>query len=336
MPLVALAAATLRGSPVHSTQVDWDAAYFEQHRDVWQSLWKIGLAVTNSPTSPGSQQLHEQTHIDGWAKVKEYSQIGGHGHGKDSMAIYKAGEQCILTFSATDSLSEDCKGEAEMSVDDFDVSWADCQVQNVHWCLAAETQTLLVDPAWNLDFYPYLMNNCAAVHVTGHSLGGTIAGIFAACSNGARNISAGVDLPASTKSEWIPGGQVHLPHVSSLTTFGTAAPSLSDTPLTNHLSEDGAFEGVRFFAESNSWRDGISGTLPGHLVLAHPRGAAVRLRESGLIFVEYEARLANKSVAIFQPGYPDLGGSIFQTLQPVHFAYGRLLRQTGWKFVAEN
>jgi len=223
-----------------------------------------------------------------------------------------------------------------MSVDDFNVSWADCQVQNVHWCLAAETQTLLVDPAWNLDFYPYLMEHCAAVHVTGHSLGGTIAGIFAACSNGART-SAGVELVAAMKGEWhIPGAQVKLPNVSSLTTFGAAAPSLADTPLTNHLSEDGSFEGVRFFAESNSQREGISGTRPGQLVLAHPRGAVVRLRESGLFFMEYEARLANESVAIFQPEYLGAGGSIFQTIQPVHWAYGRLLEQGSWKFVSDN
>jgi len=307
-------------------------AYFYRHRGIWSSLWKMSLAVTNSPLSPGSMSLHAQASIDGWLKVKEHTQESGDG--KDSVAIYKAGDQCILAFAATDNLLEDCKGTPDMGMHEFNTSWTGCQVDNVHWCLAAESQTLLVNPAWNFDLYPYLTENCRAVHVTGHSLGGSIAGIFASCSNGVRDPSAGVDIaPAMKGRDRIPGANVRFPNVSSLTTFGSAAPTLSQSPLTNHKAEDGIFEGIRFFAESNLQRDRISATHPSQLSLAHPKVAAIRLTESGLIFREREAEFLSMPEASFKPEYHGSAADLLMAIQPVHWAYGRLLDESNWKLI---
>merc|ERR1712129_55396 len=83
---------------------------------------------------------------------------------------------CILTFEGSDSAS-DWKKNARL----WKTSWCGLE-QKVHEGISNELMSVVGNRRWQSEIRPKL-KQCGEVQVFGHSLGGGMATLFAACAN---------------------------------------------------------------------------------------------------------------------------------------------------------
>mmetsp|Transcript_58022 Transcript_58022/g.130782 ORF Transcript_58022/g.130782 Transcript_58022/m.130782 type:complete len:737 (+) Transcript_58022:22-2232(+) len=194
-----------------------------------------------------------RTPVAGW-KLQTYVQLYSKlAKEKDNFALYwfESGKECALSIAGTDSAAD--------MMDNFDGLAIDaCGHKNVHSGYVGEVDDLLSSCEFHNDFLPFLQSsNCSnGIHIVGHSLGGGVASVLAACANN----------PA------VPYGF----RVDKLWTFG--APGVAKDPLTNSLAADGCFNGGRFWNQDFVTIDPIPGLSRG-LNFVHPRIESTRMKQ---------------------------------------------------------
>lgn len=198
-----------------------------------------------------------RTPIAGW-ELAEQLQLQSCAAGEtDNFAIYRhaAANECVLAIAGTDSATD--------MLDNFDGrAVADCGFPDIHSGYMSEVNDLLKACHFQTNFVPLLnSSNCSGgITVTGHSLGGGVASVFAACANN----------PAKPFTF----------HVNKLWTFG--APAVSSHPLHNGIATDGCFAGGRIWNQDTLTIDPIPGLSRG-LNFFHPRLEATRLYEKASV-----------------------------------------------------
>merc|ERR1740121_1056464 len=99
---------------------------------------------------------------------------------KDNFALYhdEAGQQCALVAAGTDSA-------ADMQDNFNGLAIHTCGFKDVHAGYWGEVQDLLCNDDFQDNFLPFLRSdNCSGgIKVVGHSLGGGVGSVFAACAN---------------------------------------------------------------------------------------------------------------------------------------------------------
>lgn len=236
---------------------------------VWVAHWRvtcgtpsegagIGMAIEEQMAWLANAVYKLRTPVAGW-RLEHFVQLRSAFSGEtDNFALYtfSAERMCALAVAGTDHAMD--------MQDNFDgrVTYA-CGFDGIHQGYWGEVSDLLNSCEFHQDFLPTLQSETCSggVHIVGHSLGGGVASVLAACANN----------PAR------PYGF----EVECLWTFG--APGVSKTPLVNSLSSSGCFKGGRFWNQDSLSMDPIPGLSRG-LNFVHPRLKATRLDEKASEF----------------------------------------------------
>ncbi|CAJ1442508.1 unnamed protein product [Effrenium voratum] len=252
----------------------------------------------------------------GWKVVAEYYNdthsllVNGH----DVVALFARGDQCMIAFSGTHGLADwstnlNTKTKATLAA---------CNVYDAHEGFFEAFQQFVMNDAWVNVFEPYLEANCGGgIWTTGHSQGGAVAEIMAACLNG-----AGEELTIPDLVRW--GRLVHpsrtVPtNVSVKGIYTYAAPGAAYTPLSNALSPYGIFEGRRFYNQDD-WSFDVVPWLGFPFGLLHGKYAAVKLKTSPVTYQSWSGDCTT------QPRMASLIPDIPQHLPPEYMR--RLMAET--------
>jgi len=139
---------------------------------------------------------------EGKSAVQEAARASGarlvewHGFGRTDLVALVQDEStldCTLAFSGSNDL-EDWVNDFAMKEDAY------CGFQKVHKGFVKEMTMILEEPYWLANYKPKL-SSCKMVRATGHSLGGALATLFAACAN---NVAVAEDDPHFQKLSWVP------------------------------------------------------------------------------------------------------------------------------------
>lgn len=199
-------------------------------------------------------------------------------HFNDNVAIYRnpKNDKCTIVFAGTDDLAD-----VIQDIKPYTTSW--CGFNRVQAGFVTKVRNFMAGSHYHL-FESYLSNKqlCGGgIVAVGHSLGGAVATLFAACAN-RRNESL------------MQGNFV----VSELYTFG--APHVSKDQLVNEQSHNHCFTGNRFYNADSWFRDPIP-AVAYPLGFKHPMLPAVTLRKekSGEIVVKVDR--CNSFAAMVNP-----------------------------------
>lgn len=209
-----------------------------------------------------------------WSLMVNWTGTGfGLVNGTDRVAIYQKGDQCGVAFAGSDDL-QDWIDDFVGSVDTKNLSA--CGLEGVHMGIFEEMQQFILSPEWSRDFVPYLDAHCTGgISTTGHSLGGGLASLVAACSN---NVGSSVFVPDFVK--WgtlhLEGREVRMP-TQAFSMYTIAAPALTKGELVNGMAPNGVFGGTRSYnldRFSQDWAPTV-GQLIG---FQHPKVSALGLQ----------------------------------------------------------
>jgi hypothetical protein len=189
--------------------------------------------------------------------------------GKDHIAIYtckckRCQNHCALAFSGSNDLTDWANNLARgLAQRTF------CGLEGIHDGFVEELEGVSDHAFWRDSVLPMLRSpECSTVNAVGHSLGGAMAAIFAAC----------VNCPTCEKPEALEGID------SEVALWTTGAPQVSMEPLTNGRSSDGTFKGKRFwnFHDRDYWlfksKDvDLVPSAPGIIGYKHPKMESVGL-----------------------------------------------------------
>jgi hypothetical protein len=160
----------------------------------------------------------------------------GTGSSEDNVGLYLGSgiynrDECVVVFEGTDKLDfTDWFADLNARTTNY------CGMDNLHAGFVSKFKSITEDRFWSIQFLPKLQQ-CKKLTSVGHSLGGALATIFAACVNG--------------PSSWIPTPLQRINLEVQLYTL--AAPTPAKYVLTNGKSSDGIFKGIRFWRWENSW-----------------------------------------------------------------------------------
>eukprot|EP00929_Paragymnodinium_shiwhaense_P102268 TRINITY_DN65460_c0_g1_i1.p2 TRINITY_DN65460_c0_g1~~TRINITY_DN65460_c0_g1_i1.p2 ORF type:complete len:520 (-),score=115.96 TRINITY_DN65460_c0_g1_i1:85-1644(-) len=223
-------------------------------------------------------------------------------HERDHMALYRSCTgRCAIAFTGTKNI-----WDVATDLKIWRMDLPECGIESVHSGFARKTRLILAHLRKDQEFVDYLRSdNCeAGVASVGFSLGGALATLLAACANDAEKEH---------------GNASHLFKVDFLYTFGT--PKISSVQITNPLSRNGCFHGVRFWTKSTSTWDPVP-SLPNSLYM-HPRVASVRLTKkihfNGLRYEFTQSRPCDSKDAASSPYW----------VVPIY--YNKRLHK-GWKY----
>lgn len=194
-----------------------------------------------------------------WDLVKQ------HDKNNDKIAIYQSGKECVMAFSGTDDLSDV----------GTDLNAASTQLcgYDFHAGFSNEFQDIMSWDIWKNDFEPYLASDeCrGGVTAVGHSLGGSVATIFAACFNADPCFESGCPF-----------------YVKELYTIG--APTVAKQSVANAQSSSGCFDGARIFNEDPKSFDPVP-YVANLMGFVHPQVKAIEFIEDSdlsLSYTEYD------------------------------------------------
>jgi len=180
----------------------------------------------------------------------------------DAVGIYRkklngtdSPDTCVLTFTGTDSLGD-------VWTDVFIGSTNFCGFDGVHEGFAAAAEQYMQGER-EKEFMWYLRNKCqGGRYIAGHSMGGALANLVAACVN--RKVFEGKYASHGAGFDGI---------------YTIAAPGVSKKPLTDFLSRDGSgcFQGGRFFNHDEVDLDPIP-PLAGKFRFKQPALTAIRIK----------------------------------------------------------
>eukprot|EP00441_Pelagodinium_beii_P023841 CAMPEP_0197673368 /NCGR_PEP_ID=MMETSP1338-20131121/80801_1 /TAXON_ID=43686 ORGANISM="Pelagodinium beii, Strain RCC1491" /NCGR_SAMPLE_ID=MMETSP1338 /ASSEMBLY_ACC=CAM_ASM_000754 /LENGTH=293 /DNA_ID=CAMNT_0043253607 /DNA_START=161 /DNA_END=1039 /DNA_ORIENTATION=- len=187
-----------------------------------------------------------------WVLAKTWDQRSQFFGGKDRLAIYQSGNQCVVAFAGTDDVSD--------LSDDLDVRDKEACGHSFHKGIYEEFQNFLSGKKWSSEFQPYLKSDACSggIIAVGHSLGGALASVLATCANAPGN-------PLGTQLGFL---------ITSLYTIG--APALAKSSPRNGQTSSGCFNGARFFIEDSQTYDPVSYAAV-RIGFEHPRVKAIRL-----------------------------------------------------------
>lgn len=190
-----------------------------------------------------------------WVLNKSWDQASKHFKGKDRVAIYQNGNQCVIAFAGTDDVSD--------LSDDLDVREKHACGHSFHKGFYDEFQNFLSGDRWSSEFRPHLKSDAcsAGIIAVGHSLGGALASVLATCANAPGN-------PLADQLGFL---------IQSLYTIG--APALAKSSPRNGQTESGCFDGIRFFNEDSRTFDPVAYAAV-LLGFEHPRVKAVQLHSN--------------------------------------------------------
>jgi len=166
--------------------------------------------------------IYFDSDVPGWTKLArmEVTPILSPDH----MIIYAKDGVCALTFHGCNDPIDFAEGSNRSVINRCGNSW--------HGGWWPELMHYLQDPRWESEFVPILTGpQCSHVYTVGHSMGGYLASLFAACANWDDLLEVSPGMQAIT--------------VDKVYTFG--APATGPHAPQNRLSSSGCFEGARFF-----------------------------------------------------------------------------------------
>mmetsp|Transcript_27411 Transcript_27411/g.63319 ORF Transcript_27411/g.63319 Transcript_27411/m.63319 type:complete len:391 (-) Transcript_27411:69-1241(-) len=174
----------------------------------------------------------EPSDVPGWTLLASYS-VQSNGY-TDGLHVYGKDGTCVVSFRGSDD------------PDDYASSIRATYEPPVEKCGSAlhsgfwhEMVLLIQSPLWESSAIPAITGQCQTIYAVGHSLGGALAQIFAACAN--HQALSTVAVSAVTPLT-----------VAKVYTFGAPAVSVAGRPLANAASPDGCFDGARFY-NVDSW-----------------------------------------------------------------------------------
>lgn len=191
------------------------------------------------------------TTVAGWRLVQQLHVSEHHGLSHDRANVYSHDGECAIAIAGSDDVND--------WLNDFDLAKTDfCGFTNVHRGAARELEGMLGHSGWKDSVAPYLSGpQCSGgVTVIGHSLGGAMASLLAACAN---NGSRPLGFTAK-----------------ALYTFGAFA--VSEERLINKESADGCFAGARLYTQDAVSVDPAA-QYAQNFGFRHPQVSAVRLGE---------------------------------------------------------
>jgi len=182
--------------------------------------------------------------VPGWTKLArmEVTPI----RSPDHLLVYAKDGICALTFHGAN--------DAVDTMESNNFSFVDRCGGGVHGGWWPELMNFLQDPRWESEIVPILTGpQCSHVYTVGHSMGGFLSGLFAACANMNDLLEVSPGMQAIT--------------VEKVYSFG--APSIAMNPPRNALSASGCFEGARFFI-NDAFEYDFAPALWTHLGFKHP------------------------------------------------------------------
>mmetsp|Transcript_316 Transcript_316/g.875 ORF Transcript_316/g.875 Transcript_316/m.875 type:complete len:327 (+) Transcript_316:92-1072(+) len=196
--------------------------------------------------------------VVGWEKLA----------GFDAVQVYAREGVCVVAFHGTDEAAD----------------WADNILivgnvkdvcgSSIHRGFWREAAIVLGNPAWEENVMPVLTGtDCTSIYAIGHSMGGAVASILAACANHGE-LSA-IHPNATTAMS-----------VSKLYTY--AAPAVSSTGFINPLSSDGCWGGARYFIVDDWSFDPVPPVaVPFGFVHPHVQPVQIGMHEGALESIDW-------------------------------------------------
>mmetsp|Transcript_6732 Transcript_6732/g.16424 ORF Transcript_6732/g.16424 Transcript_6732/m.16424 type:complete len:429 (-) Transcript_6732:81-1367(-) len=192
-----------------------------------------------------------------WPMISHYI-VKGEYSSRDMVTLHEKDGRCVVTFEGSDDLMD--------FINNFkfthQVVACGGKILNGFW---DELKPILASPHWEEKFIPILTSaKCTSIYAAGHSLGGALAEIFAACAN---------------------HGQLHRLAKSAKTpltidkVYSTGAPAISTVPISNPKSEDGCFGGYRAFI-SDRWHYDVVAACTGLVHYLHPDIKPMAIQDS--------------------------------------------------------
>mmetsp|Transcript_47361 Transcript_47361/g.112647 ORF Transcript_47361/g.112647 Transcript_47361/m.112647 type:complete len:349 (+) Transcript_47361:71-1117(+) len=166
--------------------------------------------------------IYFDSDVPGWTKLArmEVTPILSPDH----MIIYAKDGVCALTFHGCNDPIDFAEGSNRSVINRCGNSW--------HGGWWPELMHYLQDPRWESEIVPILTGpQCSHVYTVGHSMGGFLSGLFAACANMDDLVEVSPGMQAIT--------------VEKVYSFG--APAIATNAPRNALSSSGCFKGARFF-----------------------------------------------------------------------------------------
>lgn len=214
----------------------------------------------------------------GWNLALNWTSPGfGVLPGADNVGIYIKGDRCALAFSGSNDIGD--------WIDDFTGSFStmnntDCGLVGIHEGIFQEWQEFVLEPEWNRDFVPFLdSDQCmGGISVVGHSLGGGVANLMAACqSNLAPGASVAVQDLVIRGQLRVNQAEVRFP-VRQFSIYTVGTPAISRSPMLNGWAADGVFMGTRAY-NSDRYSQDWAPTVGQLFGFYHPKMNALRLRD---------------------------------------------------------
>mmetsp|Transcript_57821 Transcript_57821/g.163174 ORF Transcript_57821/g.163174 Transcript_57821/m.163174 type:complete len:257 (+) Transcript_57821:261-1031(+) len=203
--------------------------------------------------------VYDFKEVAGWKLVMDFNGPKNFLNITDYMGVYMRDNVCAISFAGTDDVFDVV---SELNVATVPL----CGFRSVHRGFAEKLERILRTHTWQTELAPYLRSGACAEGVVcvGHSLGGALASILAACANSQESGGIGHLL----------GGLA----VAGIYTFG--APAVSKGQLTDGRSSDGCFGGGRWYREDEAAFDPVP-YLAHPLGFQHPRSIAIRMEDTG-------------------------------------------------------
>lgn len=183
----------------------------------------------------------------------------------DFFGVYTKGNECTVAFSGTND-----KADAFSNVQIVTLNKCGAKI---HRGFFKEMEGIMQSPDWKTKVEPFLARSCSGgVSAAGHSLGGAIASIFAACVN--------------RKENFIQGNKFT---IKELWTIG--APAASKQPLEDKTQKSGCFNGARIYNDDGREYD-IVPYITNNVGFVHPHLKSVRLDKKGAVLAACTSREA--------------------------------------------
>mmetsp|Transcript_58931 Transcript_58931/g.108872 ORF Transcript_58931/g.108872 Transcript_58931/m.108872 type:complete len:427 (+) Transcript_58931:54-1334(+) len=192
-----------------------------------------------------------------WPMVAHYI-VRGKYSSRDMVTLHAKDGRCVVTFEGSDDLMD--------FIDNFkfthQVVACGGKYLKGFW---QELANVLSARAWEERFIPILTSDkCQTIYSAGHSLGGALAEIFAACANYdqlhrvARNAKTRLTVDK---------------------VYSTGSPAVSTVPVSNPKHPSGCFDGIRAFI-SDQWHYDVVAACTGLIHFKHPYLKPMAIQDS--------------------------------------------------------
>eukprot|EP00927_Polykrikos_kofoidii_P009098 TRINITY_DN13774_c0_g1_i2.p1 TRINITY_DN13774_c0_g1~~TRINITY_DN13774_c0_g1_i2.p1 ORF type:complete len:272 (+),score=9.39 TRINITY_DN13774_c0_g1_i2:44-817(+) len=176
--------------------------------------------------------------------------------GSDQVGLYQRGSTCVVAFAGSNDWRD--------WVDNFNVSTIHKCGLDLHGGFYNALLATVKKPKWSSIVNTLVGSTCREVALTGHSQGGAMASILAACAN--KKGGLGASFP------WFPAFTVDL-----LYTVG--APGISKQHINNDQASNGCFAGMRVVNFDDKSYDPVP-WVTSRFGFLHPPLEVTRLKET--------------------------------------------------------